>query len=133
MIFSVILGMLSSHPISSSVAERETGRGFCSPKEVTEGGETIPPERRILKASSIDKDKLITSRSGTTAYHPEVGLGVVGMKTLSMVSLNWVSISPPTVPVTNAIAQTFLRGYSTKITRRNLFLESCRERFREFA
>ena len=43
-------------------------------------GLTMPPEMMTLKASSIDIDKLTTSASGTIAYHPVVGLGVVGMK-----------------------------------------------------
>lgn len=47
-------------------------------------GETIPPEISTLKASSMEIERLITSSSGITAYHPEVGLGVVGIKTLNI-------------------------------------------------
>ena len=43
-------------------------------------GLTMPPEMMTLKASSIDIDKLTKSASGTIAYHPVVGFGVVGMK-----------------------------------------------------
>jgi hypothetical protein len=46
-------------------------------------GLTIPPEIRILKASSLDKERVMASSSGTIAYQPVVGFGVVGIKTLS--------------------------------------------------
>ena len=49
----------------------------------------MPPEITTLKASSIDIDRSTASSSGTMAYQPVVGFGVVGMKTLSMGRVIW--------------------------------------------
>jgi hypothetical protein len=37
----------------------------------------------------MEIDKLIISASGTIAYHPEVGFGVVGIKTLTIPGARW--------------------------------------------
>lgn len=59
--------------------------GVCRGIGIEEAVElTIPPEITTLKASSMDIDRLMTSSSGTIAYQPVVGLGVVGIKTLNI-------------------------------------------------
>ena len=44
------------------------------------GGVTIPPEISNLNASSTEIESGMTPSSGTMAYQPLVGLGVVGIK-----------------------------------------------------
>jgi len=48
----------------------------------------MPPEIINLKASSIDIEMFTTSSSGTIAYQPVVGFGVV-IKTLSIGRARW--------------------------------------------
>ena len=65
-------------------------------------GLTIPAEIIVLKASSTVISKSLTEASGTKVYHPVVGFGAVGIKTLSNFSsnsdCNRGQISPVTKP-----------------------------------
>ena len=47
-------------------------------------GLTIPAEIIVLKASSTEIFKSLTEDSGTKVYHPVVGFGAVGIKTLTI-------------------------------------------------
>ena len=51
------------------------------------------------------------STRGTIIKNPEVGLGVVGKKTLTCSLPNFVATSSAGVPVTNAIVQDPFLGY----------------------
>ena len=64
-------------------------------------GLTIPAEIIVLKASSTEISKSLTEDSGTNVYHPVVGLGAVGIKTLSNFSSKSCCKVEPTSPVTN--------------------------------
>ena len=79
-------------------------------------GLTIPAEIIVLKASSTDISKSLTEDSGTKVYHPVVGFGAVGIKTLSNFSSNSCWREGPTSPVTKPTLYNPLRGYSTKTT-----------------
>jgi len=83
-------------------------------------GLTIPAEIIVLKASSTEISKSFTEDSGTSVYHPVVGFGAVGMKTLSNFSSNSGCREGPTSPVTKPTLYSHSRGYSTKTTRLNL-------------
>ena len=48
----------------------------------------MPAEIIVLKASSTDISRSLTDDSGTNVYHPVVGLGAVGIKTLNNYSSN---------------------------------------------
>ena len=50
---------------------------------------------------------LIKSFSGTTNKKPEVGLGVVGKKTLTNLFFNLIATSPEVLAVINATAQIY--------------------------
>ena len=83
-------------------------------------GLTIPTEIIVLKASSTDISKSFTEDSGTNVYHPVVGFGAVGIKTLSNFSSKSGCKEEPTSPVTNPTLYRPSRGYSTKTTLLNL-------------
>ncbi len=75
----------------------------------------MPPEMISFAASSIDMSSRITSRRGANSRKPVVGFGVEGRKTLSIsASPVFCGISPRVSAATKAIAQTPLRGYSTR-------------------
>ena len=61
----------------------------------------MPAEIIVLKASSTEISKSLTEDSGTNVYHPVVGFGAVGIKTLSNFSFNSGCREGPTLPVTN--------------------------------
>ena len=63
-------------------------------------GLTIPAEIIVLKASSTEISRSFTEDSGTNVYHPVVGFGAVGIKTLSNFSSNSGCSEGPTSPVT---------------------------------
>ena len=63
-------------------------------------GLTIPAEIIVLKASSTEISKSFTEDSGTSVYHPVVGFGAVGIKTLSNFSYDSGCREGPTSPVT---------------------------------
>ena len=63
-------------------------------------GLTIPAEIIVLKASSPEISKSLTEDSGTKVYHPVVGFGAVGIKTLSSFSFNSDCREGPASPVT---------------------------------
>ena len=79
-------------------------------------GLTIPAEIIVLKASSTEISKSFTEDSGTSVYQPVVGLGAVGIKTLSNFSSNSGCREGPTSPVTKPTLYNPSRGYSTKTT-----------------
>ena len=74
-------------------------------------GLTIPAEIIVLKASSTEISKSFTEDSGTNVYHPVVGLGAVGIKTLNNFSSNSGWREAPTSPVTNPTLYNPSRGY----------------------
>jgi hypothetical protein len=84
-------------------------------------GLTIPAEIIVLKASSTEIFKSLTEDSGTSVYHPVVGVGAVGMKKQSNNYCNSGCREGPTSPVTKPTLYSPSRGYSTKTTRLNLF------------
>ena len=84
-------------------------------------GFTIPAEIIVLKASSTEIFKSFTEDSGTKVYHPVVGFGAVGIKTLSNFSSNSGCRDGPTSPVTKPTLYSPSLGYSTKTTLLNLF------------
>ena len=61
----------------------------------------MPAEIIVLKASSTEISKSLTEDSGTKVYQPVVGLGAVGIKTLSNFSSKSGCKEEPTSPVTN--------------------------------
>ena len=63
----------------------------------------------------------LTEDSGTKVYHPVVGLGAVGIKTLNNFSSNSGCRVGPTSPVTKPTLNNPSRGYSTKTTLLNRF------------
>ena len=79
-------------------------------------GFTIPAEIIVLKASSTEIFKSLTEDSGTKVYQPVVGLGAVGIKTLSNFSSSSGCREGPTSPVTKPTLYKPSRGYSTKMT-----------------
>ena len=82
----------------------------------------MPPETTILMPSSTVMPSARISSRGTNSRNPEVGLGVVGRKTLTtflaVSCWTWVAVSPVTKP----IAQLSLRGYWMSTTSRNALL-----------
>ena len=79
-------------------------------------GLTIPAEIIVLKASSTEICKSFTDDSGTKVYHPVVGFGAVGIKTLNNYSFNSGCREGPTSPVTKPMLYKPSLGYSTKTT-----------------
>ena len=79
-------------------------------------GLTIRAEIIVLKASSTEMSKSFTEDSGTKVYHPVVGFGAVGIKTLNNYSFNSGCSEGPTSPVTKPTLYSPSRGYSTKTT-----------------
>ena len=55
---------------------------------------------------------------GSNRRNPEVGLGVVGRKTLTTSLSMWLRTGPSVLPVMKPIAHTSLRGYSINTTSR---------------
>jgi hypothetical protein len=74
-------------------------------------GLTIPAEIIVLKASSTEIFKSLTEDSGTSVYHPVVGVGAVGIKKISNFYSNSGGIEGPKSPVTKPTQNIPTRGY----------------------
>ena len=83
-------------------------------------GLPIPTEIIVLNASSTEILRSLTEASGTNVYHPVVGLGAVGIKTLNSFSSSSDWSDGPTSPVTKPTLNNPSLGYSTKTTLLNL-------------
>src|SRR5207302_423742 len=83
-------------------------------------GMAMPPETRSFSPSWTLIRRGCTSRSGSMIRYPDMGFGVVGMKTLSTRSPALAASSscsgPSITPVTNPIWYSPRRGYSTSTT-----------------
>ena len=77
----------------------------------------VPREIMYLRASSTVISRKVSSCSGTMIRYPDVGLGVVGMKTAQT-----VSPSPVRRLVMNPMARLPLNGNSTRTTSLKAFL-----------
>ena len=74
----------------------------------------MPAETIVLIASSTLTFNFFNSLVGTISKNPEVGLGVVGIKTLVNFFFNLFFTSPSTSPVVNPITHKPFLGYSTR-------------------
>ena len=74
----------------------------------------IPAETIVLTVSSISVFKYFSCFLGTSKRNPDVGFGVVGTKTLTMLTFVLAFITPSTLPVVKPITQTPFLGYSIK-------------------
>ena len=74
----------------------------------------IPADTIVLIASSTLTSRYLRSFFGIIKRNPEVGLGVVGIKTLTRLFLSFFLTSPLTSPVVKPITHAPYLGYSTK-------------------
>ena len=83
----------------------------------------MPPDITIFTPCSTDILSKVQSLRGKKSKNPEVGFGVVGIKTLTISSSEMFFISPRVGPVIKPITQIPFRGYSIRTTSRNAFAD----------